>query len=330
MFQHHESAAAFADMHGMCPTPYIDQFGMVLTLPSAMHSNQIKTFAPAHWDMQRNGGSAPRNEGKFQVRSNAIKEEPAPGDPRLTGNAAAVSDCHRISFLDPLGIKQDKKCISPALRITETMNFVKALDAAIVPDQFHIEIGIDMFEKFMQDDRTRAYMLAHFLFHSKAARSIDAPLRASKEKGSSKTVKTMEAAIRLLMEDYVLFRGNRKERQIKAYIKRHDSIDGQAYAPLPPNLHRGRIEIRLCGEHCPIKEPAQLENLVPFASMFSMFMPKPGHDPKIKWGLESLSPCSMAAPKRRKNPTEWCIDSNWYDRIKGKFRRASDCFKRSQ
>lgn len=311
---------SYLDQHGLSPTPYIDYFSQCLSFPKPVHANQLRGHAPEAWDMRKNDDSKPRQNDLLQVRSTIIKPKDAH---RATGNDAATSDKWRLTAHDVLGLKDGKRVISPALRISDWMAYIKDTKATPEPGTCCIEFGLDFMEKFPQDDDTRAGLLVSLMFHLKRARGLGGIKAVNARKARTKDIKTFPHAVNALVGGYQLMIGDREQMQFKAYIKRTDSLCGKNHSPLPPNLHRARLEVRAFGKDCPITDPAQLTNLVQLASWFALLTAKDEDKAGIPYGFHGMAPTCKPLPKRRKTQPGYCSSRVWYDRIKGRFKRAN-------
>lgn len=313
---------AYIDQHALDPTPYIDYYSQCFSLPKPVHARQLhsRRHIPEAWDMRSNDNDKPRQDGLLQVRTNIVKSKDAP---RETGNDAATSDQWRITAHDVLGITHGKRVISPALRISDWIDYIKSIRAKPVPGTCCLEFGLDFMEQFTQDDHTRAYLLAVLMFHLKHARGLGGIKAVKARRKRTKSIQTFHHAIKALMDGYQLMIGDRDLVQFKSYIKRTDSINGQSHVPLPLHLHRARIEVRATGQDCPITGPAQLTNLVPLASWFALLTAKDEDKAGIPHGLHGLAPTRKEPPEGRKTLADYRCSRDWYDRLKGRFRRKN-------
>lgn len=217
----------------------------------------------------------------------------------------------------------DRKHGIPGLSMAQ----LRALCADLSPQAPVItynEITLDCYESTPLSNAERAEIALAFIL--RCANAVDMPkIKGARGKGERPiTFKSseVEAMKRHLMLGYSLFTRDSQGRELKAYIKTHDTA--RAFNPdtgkhetvikgaLPARLHRLRIEWTFEGDACQVKTLDDLDNLKPLASLFYANLLGVR---SAKLTAVTLKPARSG--HRRKKPKDACADSCFNRWIRG-------------
>ena len=213
-----------------------------------------------------------------------------------------------------------------------SMGQLRALCADLSPQAPVItynEITLDCYESTPLTNAERADIALAFIL--RCATAVNMPkIKGARKKGERPiTFKSseVEAMKRHLMLGYSLFIRDSQGRELKAYIKTHDTI--RAFNPdtgknetffkrLPARLHRLRIEWTFKGNACQVKTLEDLEDLKPLASLFYANLLGVR---SAKFTEVTLKPARSG--HRRKKPQDACADTSFNRWV----RAAARCFQ---
>ena len=191
------------------------------------------------------------------------------------------------------------------------------------------EITLDCYESTPLSDAERAEIALAFIL--RCANAVGMPkikgARNKDERPITFKSSDVEGMKRHLMLGYSLFTKDSQGRELKGYIKTHDTV--RAFNPdtgknetsfklLPVGLHRLRIEWTFEGDACPLKTLKDLDNLKPLASLFYANLLGVC---SAKLTAVTLKPARSG--HRRKKPKDACADTCFNRWIRGSAR----CFQ---
>lgn len=215
-----------------------------------------------------------------------------------------------------------------------SMHQLKTIAAQLAPSQAPVitytEIALDLWESTPLLNRERAEIAVAFILKNAAAVGMSKIKGARNKDEAPVTFKNgdVEAMIQYGMTGYSLFTKDAQGRELKAYIKTHDTFkrlnsetgkfETVIKGALPAYQHRLRIEWTFQGDACLLKSVDDLLTLKPLASLF--YVNKLGAF-STKVTSAKLKP--VRPGHRRKKPKDARADTEFNRWIRG----AARCFQ---